>query len=102
MTTSDLRGLGIFRVLLWAAVFGASVTVLTQSQPKSKTHRLEATPATVAYGYYDAAAKPVLRIASGDIIDVDTLLTNTPERLETRRRAADDDPAVAPGDRRRR
>jgi acetamidase/formamidase len=82
MTTNDLRGLGIFRVLLWAAVFGASVTVLTQSQPKSKTHRLEATPATVAYGYYDAAAKPVLRIASGDIIDVDTLLTNTPERLE--------------------
>src|SRR2546425_11108948 len=48
-----------------------------------KTHRLEATPQTVAYGYYDAAAKPVLRIASGDIIDVDTLLTNTPPRLES-------------------
>ncbi len=36
------------------------------------THRLEATPATVAYGWYDAAASPVLRIRSGDIIDVDT------------------------------
>jgi acetamidase/formamidase len=46
-----------------------------------KTHRLEATPATVAYGWYDAAASPVLRIASGDIIDVDTLLTNTPAGL---------------------
>src|SRR4051812_49737590 len=46
-----------------------------------KTHRLEATPATVAYGWYDAAGVPVLRIASGDIIDVDTLLTNTPARL---------------------
>jgi acetamidase/formamidase len=46
-----------------------------------KTHRLEATPATVAYGYYWAEAKPALRIASGDIIDVDTLLTNSPTGL---------------------
>jgi acetamidase/formamidase len=46
-----------------------------------KTHRLEATPATVAYGYYWADAPPVLRIESGDIIDVDTLLTNTPAGL---------------------
>jgi acetamidase/formamidase len=46
------------------------------------THRLEATPTTVAYGWYDAAATPVLRIASGDIIDVDTLLTNTPAGLQ--------------------
>jgi acetamidase/formamidase len=47
-----------------------------------KVHRLEATPATVAYGYYWSEAKPVLRIASGDIIDVDTLLTNTPTGLQ--------------------
>jgi len=46
-----------------------------------KTHRLEATPATVAYGYYWSEAPPVLRIDSGDIIDVDTLLTNTPTGL---------------------
>src|SRR6201985_1700895 len=45
------------------------------------THRLEATPATVAYGYYWSDAPPVLRIGSGDIIDVDTLLTNTPAGL---------------------
>jgi acetamidase/formamidase len=43
-----------------------------------KTHRLEATPATVAYGYYWSDAAAVLHIDSGDIIDVDTLLTNTP------------------------
>jgi acetamidase/formamidase len=47
-----------------------------------KTHRLEATPATVAYGYYWANAAPALRVQSGDIIDVDTLLTNTPPGLE--------------------
>ena len=46
-----------------------------------KTHRLEATPATVAYGYYWSDARPALRIDSGDIIDVDTLLTNTPTGL---------------------
>ena len=45
------------------------------------THRLEATPETVAYGWYDAAATPVLTIPSGDIVDVDTLLTNRPAGL---------------------
>ena len=49
--------------------------------PEPRVHRLEATPSTVAYGWYDAAGTPVLRIASGDIIDVDTLLTNTPAGL---------------------
>ncbi len=57
----------------------ASTGALAVSKPV--THRLEATPATVAYGYYWAGATPVLRIASGDIIDVDTLLTNTPAGL---------------------
>jgi acetamidase/formamidase len=63
--------------------FWAFVSLATPSafaQPP-KTHRLEATPATVAYGYYWADAPPVLRIASGDILDVDTLLTNTPTGL---------------------
>jgi acetamidase/formamidase len=45
-------------------------------------HRLPATPQTVAYGYYWSEAKPVLRIASGDVVDVETMLTNTPNRLE--------------------
>jgi acetamidase/formamidase len=53
----------------------------TQAQAP-KTHRLEATPTTVAYGHYWAETKPVLTINSGDIIDVDTMLTNTPDRLE--------------------
>src|SRR4026209_564823 len=57
--------------------------VSAAGQPSNpKTHRLEATQPTVAYGYYWSEAKPVLRITSGDIIDVDTLLTNTPRGLE--------------------
>ena len=51
------------------------------SSQTPKVHRLEATPETVAYGYYWSDAKPVLRIASGDVIDVDTLLTSTPQTL---------------------
>jgi acetamidase/formamidase len=47
-----------------------------------RVHHLAATPTTVAYGYYSAAAKPVLTIPSGDIIEVETLLTNVPDRLE--------------------
>src|SRR5256714_9437060 len=44
--------------------------------------RPPATPRTVAYGWYNAAATPVLRIASGDTIEVETLITNRPDRLE--------------------
>jgi acetamidase/formamidase len=57
-----------------------AVSTVASARP-AKTHRLEATPATVAYGYYWSDAAPVLRIASGDIIDVDTILTNTPAGL---------------------
>ena len=64
-----------------AAVAATSIALLAQTRGP-RTHRLEATPATVAYGYYWADAKPVLRIGSGDIVDVDTLLTNTPMGLE--------------------
>jgi acetamidase/formamidase len=59
--------------------FGAIAASQTRAP---QTHRLEATPTTVAYGYYWSAAPPALRIQSGDIIDVDTLLTNTPAGLE--------------------
>jgi acetamidase/formamidase len=63
----------IFICVLTTSTFGQTST--------PKVHRLEAAPETVAYGYYWAESKPVLRIASGDIIDVDTLLTNTPAGL---------------------
>src|SRR5438034_8601272 len=67
-----------------AAVLALALAAAVHAQPPAapRTHRLEATPATVAYGYYWAEAKPALSIASGDIIDVDTLLTNTPAGLQ--------------------
>ncbi|HKB77350.1 MAG TPA: acetamidase/formamidase family protein [Myxococcales bacterium] len=47
-----------------------------------RTHRLDPSPTTVAWGHYDAAAKPALRISSGDTVIVRTLITSTPARLE--------------------
>lgn len=73
---ADVRSTIASAVLLAMALAGSAATAQSP-----KTHRLEATPATVAYGYYWSEAAPVLRIASGDIIDVDTLLTNSPNGL---------------------
>ena len=63
------------------AIAGGVTASLAGQTRTPVTHRLEATPSTVAVGYYWAEAKPALRIASGDIIDVDTLLTNNPTGL---------------------
>jgi acetamidase/formamidase len=69
----------MFRVVALPLVI---LFAVLQTQQSPRTHRLEATPQSVAYGYYWADAKPVLRIGSGDIIDVDTLITNSPRGLE--------------------
>lgn len=44
--------------------------------------QLTPTPQTVAWGYYDAAAPPVMRVKSGDTVQVQTLITSSPTRLE--------------------
>src|SRR6266436_3487742 len=48
----------------------------------SETHDLRLTPANVHWGYYDASVKPVLRIASGDTVRVETMLAGGLERLK--------------------
>ncbi len=55
---------GLFPVGLWAQ------------------HRLEPTPKTVVWGYYDAASPPVLRIRSGESVEIHTLLVASPQTLE--------------------
>src|SRR3954463_15683780 len=56
--------------------------IVTASAQSQTVHKLSATPTTVAYGYYWSEAKPALHIKSGDIVDVETMLTNTPTGLE--------------------
>jgi acetamidase/formamidase len=50
--------------------------------PEQATYKLKATPKTVAWGYYAANTPPALRIRSGDSVEVETLITHSPDRLE--------------------
>ena len=75
------------RVGIFAIGVLAFIPLTASSQPAptetaAKTHQLKVTPKTVAWGYYDAAAPPVLRIKSGDAVELETLLTNSPTGLE--------------------
>src|SRR3954468_5019676 len=72
------------RAALAAALF-AALPCAAQTPGRAAApavHRLMPSPTTVAWGYYDAAAAPVLRIHSGDRLIVGTLITSTPERRE--------------------
>lgn len=67
-----MRQLTLLLLLSTSAVFAQT----------PQTYTLKATPKTVAWGYYDAAAVPVLHIHSGDTVVFDTLITNSPNGLE--------------------
>ena len=64
--------------------FAVLVSILLLALPVSaqQTYQLKPTPKTVAWGYYDAAAPPVMRVKSGDTVEVQTLITSSPTRLE--------------------
>jgi acetamidase/formamidase len=65
-----------FVVTISAALSGAAALCA------QTVHQLPATPSTVAYGYYWSEAKPAIHVKSGDIVEVETMLTNTPTGLE--------------------
>jgi acetamidase/formamidase len=52
------------------------------NEPLATTHQLKASAKTVAWGHYDAKTPPALRIKSGDSVEVHTLITSSPTRLE--------------------
>jgi acetamidase/formamidase len=56
--------------------------IFAQSIGAQTTYTLKPTPKTVAWGYYDAKTLPVLHIKSGDTVEIQTLLTNSPKGLE--------------------
>lgn len=47
----------------------------------AETHELKLTPANVHWGYYDARVKPVLKIASGDTVRVETMVAGGLDRF---------------------
>src|SRR4051794_20945564 len=53
-------------------------------------YQLKASPSTVAWGYYWYNAKPVLRIKSGDTVEIQTMTTSSPTSLANAGVKADD------------
>src|SRR5258708_12074483 len=60
----------------------AALLLLVFTANAQQIYQLKPTPKTIAWGYYDAATPPVLRIKSGDTVEVQTLITSSPTRLE--------------------
>jgi acetamidase/formamidase len=59
----------------------AAITVPLGVAQAGRTHELKLLPENVHWGYYDAAVKPVLRIASGDTVRVEAMLARGLGRL---------------------
>jgi acetamidase/formamidase len=70
---STLCGLGV--IVFTSALFAQDLCA-------QATYQLKPTPKTVAWGYYDAKTPPVLRAKSGDTVEIQTLITSSPKRLE--------------------
>jgi acetamidase/formamidase len=62
-------------------IAAAVVLSAPASAQAPRTHELRLTPENVHWGYYDAAVKPVLRIASGDTVRVETMIARGLQRL---------------------
>src|SRR5713101_9257435 len=77
------------RVLLLAVGIIFWPHSLHAQQSIAPAYTLKATPKTVAWGYYDAKAAPVLRVKSGETVEIQTLITSSPKRLEGAGVAAD-------------
>jgi acetamidase/formamidase len=72
-------------VVLATFLFACFAVPLCAQQPAAsvgQTYQLKPTPKTVTWGYYDAKTPPVLRIKSGDTVEIQTLVTSSPERFE--------------------
>src|SRR5437879_3069627 len=72
----------ILRIVLLIGFLICQISFRTEHAIAQTTHTLKPTPKTVAWGYYDAKAAPVLRVKSGDTVEIQTLITNSPKRLE--------------------
>jgi len=67
------------RKICLVTFIGALLASVVQAQ---QPIQLKPTPKTVAWGYYDAATPAVMRVKSGDTVEVQTLITSSPTRLE--------------------
>src|SRR6266436_2187532 len=80
---SDSRTQLIFRVSLSILGLLFSGYLLSAQQVNAQaTYTLKPMPKTVAWGYYDAKAAPVLRVKSGDTVEIQTSSASTAAQEE--------------------
>lgn len=73
-----------YRALLAFILAPLSLSLQAQTQgSQANPFVLNPSPTTVAYGSYWSEMKPALSVKSGDYVRIHTLLTSTPERLES-------------------
>ncbi|MGH9356874.1 MAG: acetamidase/formamidase family protein, partial [Terriglobia bacterium] len=71
--------IGAFIFLSFSIVF---LPGTASAQTAGVVHHLAATPQTITWGYFDAHKAPVLRIKSGDTVEVQTLVAESIGRLK--------------------
>jgi acetamidase/formamidase len=67
------------RRLTWIPASLLLLTTVGAQAPR--VHDLKVSPASIHWGYYDARVKPVLRIGSGDRVNVETMIAGGLTRL---------------------
>ena len=65
-----------------SAFISAGVVLAVAASSRAATHELKLIPANVHWGYYDASLTPVLKIASGDTVRVETMVAGGLERVQ--------------------
>src|SRR5215472_9419788 len=70
-------------LMIFLFVFFASPLSGQQTTAGGKFYQLKPSPKTVVWGYYDPKTPPVLRIKSGDTVEIQTLVASNPERFES-------------------
>lgn len=69
-------------IFLSFAVFSTNSLFAQKKGSASDPYVLNPTPTTVAWGHYWSETVPALKIKSGDYVNLHTLITSNPERLE--------------------
>lgn len=73
------------RLIVMAVILALSAAGFVHAQQQrassGQAYQLKPTPKTVEWGYYDPKTPPVLRIHSGDTVEIQTLLASNPERF---------------------
>lgn len=61
----------------------AEVSFAQDAGGSASKYTLEPSAKTITWGHYDATVQPALRIRSGDSVEIHTLITSSPQRLQS-------------------